>query len=54
MESNIILKAQNIVKYFADPIRFKVLHDVNLEVIKGEFTSIVGKSGCGKSTLLYI
>ncbi|MGH8655365.1 MAG: ATP-binding cassette domain-containing protein [Gammaproteobacteria bacterium] len=30
-----------------------VLENVNLEVRKGEFISIVGKSGSGKSTLLY-
>lgn len=29
-----------------------VLHDVNLEVAKGEVVCIVGPSGCGKSTLL--
>jgi NitT/TauT family transport system ATP-binding protein len=29
-----------------------VLEDLNLEVSKGEFLSIVGASGCGKSTLL--
>ena len=28
------------------------LHDVNLEVEKNEFFSIVGPSGCGKTTLL--
>ena len=30
------------------------LYDVNLEVKKGSFISIVGPSGCGKSTLLSI
>lgn len=30
------------------------LKDINLEVRKGEFLSIIGPSGCGKSTLLKI
>ncbi len=30
----------------------KVLHDVNLEVDKGEFTYLIGKTGTGKSSLL--
>ena len=29
-----------------------VLHDISLEVRKGEFISILGPSGCGKTTLL--
>lgn len=49
-----ILKASSIIKYFKEPEPFQVLNDVNFEVKKGEFLSIVGKSGCGKSTLLYI
>lgn len=53
MDTNIILKASNIEKYFHDPVTFKVLDDIGFEVKKGEFVSIVGKSGCGKSTLLY-
>lgn len=50
----IALKAQNITKYFYEPQKFRVLDNINFEVNKGEFLSLVGKSGCGKSTLLYI
>lgn len=32
--------------------RFVALQDVNLQVRKGEFVSIIGHSGCGKSTVL--
>ncbi|MBU8878969.1 ABC transporter ATP-binding protein [Bacillus sp. FJAT-29790] len=32
----------------------KVLDDININITKGSFVSIVGPSGCGKSTLLYI
>ncbi|MGE7764166.1 ABC transporter ATP-binding protein [Peribacillus sp. NPDC096540] len=32
----------------------KVLDEINIEVEKGSFVSIVGPSGCGKSTLLYL
>jgi lipoprotein-releasing system ATP-binding protein len=49
-----VLEARHINKYFTKPVEFHVLKDINLEVRKGEFTSVMGKSGCGKSTLLYI
>lgn len=49
-----ILQATGISKYFYEPEKFQVLKDLNFEVMKGEFLSIIGKSGCGKSTLLYI
>jgi lipoprotein-releasing system ATP-binding protein len=52
--SDKILEAKNINKYFTDPVKVKVLDDVNFAINKGDFVSIVGKSGCGKSTLLYI
>lgn len=49
-----VLSASHINKYFYEPEKFQVLQEVNFEVKKGEFLSIIGKSGCGKSTLLYI
>ncbi|CAN5910990.1 ABC transporter ATP-binding protein [soil metagenome] len=49
-----VLKARNLNKYFTEPVKFQVLKDINLEVRRGEFLSLVGKSGCGKSTLMYL
>lgn len=50
----IALEAKNIVKYFNEPAPFQVLKGLDLKIMQGEFTTIMGKSGCGKSTLLYI
>ena len=38
--------------YRTNEIETVALENVNLEVNKGEFLSIMGPSGCGKSTLL--
>ena len=40
--------------YRTNEIETVALENVNLEVAKGEFLSIMGPSGCGKSTLLNI
>jgi sulfonate transport system ATP-binding protein len=51
--NNVILRAEKIYKeYEINNDKFVVLNDLNLEVKKGEFISIVGASGCGKSTFL--
>lgn len=49
-----VLHTEKISKYFYDPEKFQVLKEINLEVMRGEFLSLVGKSGCGKSTLMYV
>ena len=38
--------------YGAGAERTEVLHDINLEVARGEFVAIVGYSGTGKTTLI--
>lgn len=49
-----VLKVNGVTKYFYEPEKFQVLKNINLEVNRGEFLSLVGKSGCGKSTLMYV
>ena len=50
-----IIKLTGINKiYRTEEIETQALENVNLEVQKGEFLSIMGPSGCGKSTLLNI
>lgn len=56
--SDVILKLEHIVRTYIDgddPNQATVveaLKDINLEVRRGEFLSIIGSSGCGKTTLL--
>lgn len=40
--------------YRTKEIETTALENINLEVNKGEFLSVMGPSGCGKSTLLNI
>ena len=50
-----MIQLSNIEKvYRTSSIQTLALRNVNLEVAKGEFLSIMGPSGCGKSTLLNI
>ncbi len=47
------IRTEKITKSFGSPPTH-VLKGIDLEILDGEFVSLVGKSGCGKSTLLYI
>lgn len=53
MES--IIKVENLYKKFQlGDQELTVLKDINLNINKGEFVSLMGPSGSGKSTLLYL
>ncbi len=49
MPSEPILRLEKIVKRFG---RFTALHGIDLEILEGEFLTIVGPSGSGKTTLI--
>ncbi|MBE7724003.1 MAG: ABC transporter ATP-binding protein [Enterocloster citroniae] len=52
---NVAIEGKNIIKDFKiGETTTRVLKNVSLKVLKGEFVSIMGQSGSGKSTLLYI
>lgn len=50
-----MLSLKNINKsYRTTMVETLALNNINLEIAKGEFISVMGPSGCGKSTLLNI
>jgi putative ABC transport system ATP-binding protein len=50
-----MINLRNIKKvYRTDTVETQALNNINLDIPKGEFLSIMGPSGCGKSTLLNI
>lgn len=50
-----MIKLEKITKeYFMGDVEIKAVHNIDLEITRGEFLSIMGPSGSGKSTLLNI
>ncbi|RKM60711.1 ABC transporter ATP-binding protein [Butyrivibrio sp. XB500-5] len=51
--SESVLTIENVNRLYDDGERqVEALKDINLELKRGEFVSIIGASGCGKTTLL--
>jgi len=49
-----IISLKNVNKIYGTEVKTQVLTDINLEIEKESFNSIIGASGSGKSTLLNI
>ncbi|BDH60977.1 spermidine/putrescine import ATP-binding protein PotA [Lysinibacillus sp. PLM2] len=49
--SNTIIRFENVSKSYDDEV---VLKDINFELEKGKFYTLLGPSGCGKTTILRI
>jgi len=50
-----LLQIDNVSKSYADgQTKVRAVHNVSVQVSKGEFVAVQGASGCGKSTLLLI
>ncbi|MGG3892151.1 ABC transporter ATP-binding protein [Metabacillus fastidiosus] len=48
-----ILEAKGLNKVYGNNQQTVILKNINLEIVEGEFMSVMGPSGSGKSTLLY-
>ena len=49
MGDNRFIYVNNVVKKYQNKV---VLNNINVEIAKGEFITVIGSSGCGKTTFL--
>ena len=49
-----LLRIENLNKWFGGSVPLHVLFDINLEIDQGHFVALVGPSGAGKTTLLNV
>jgi len=50
--ADIILRTRSLHKTYRGKVDTPVLFDINIEIVRGSFTALIGPSGSGKSTLL--
>jgi lipoprotein-releasing system ATP-binding protein len=50
--ADIILRTRGLNKTYFGKVDTPVLFDINLQIVRGGFTALIGPSGSGKSTLL--
>jgi len=50
--ADIILKTKDLNKTYFGKVDTPVLFNINIEIVRGSFTALIGPSGSGKSTLL--
>lgn len=50
---NIALSVEKVSQWFESKRTItRIIYDINVQIVQGQFVALVGASGCGKSTLL--